>query len=183
MLVSHADRRRVISDGNRKRIASRNGQVPSTVLVDGDVCGTWTIVRRGGQATLQITLFGPIAAPDRDALAAEGARLLTFTAADAASQEFASTNANLYERTAISQSHRVPLGTPDTASGGCRSPRQYRVARPFHSSRAAICSAPNGEHDECLYEDDGIDCGELVGGLPLLLEAGFAQSLRFVGGA
>ncbi len=94
VLVSHADQRRVISDRDRKRIASRNGQVPSTVLVDGDVCGTWTIVRRGGQATLQITLFGPIAAPDRDALAAEGARLLTFTAADAASQEIAFVDTN-----------------------------------------------------------------------------------------
>ncbi|MBA3643267.1 MAG: winged helix DNA-binding domain-containing protein [Chloroflexia bacterium] len=86
LLVSHADRRRIISEINRKRIASRNGQVPGTVLIDGFVRGTWAIARHRGRATLRITLFAPIAPSDRDALAAEGTRLLAFAAADATSQ-------------------------------------------------------------------------------------------------
>lgn len=86
LLVSHADRRRIISDRDRKRIASRNGQVPGTVLIGGFVRGTWAITRHRGRATLRITLFAPIAPSDRDALAAEGTRLLAFAAADAASQ-------------------------------------------------------------------------------------------------
>src|SRR5215213_3641075 len=69
MILSHADRTRVIADEHRKAIASRNGMVPATVLVDGFVRGTWKTERFRSRATLVITPFEPLAKEDRDALA------------------------------------------------------------------------------------------------------------------
>ncbi len=83
VILSHADRSRVLSDDHRRRIASSNGMVPGTVLVDGFVRGTWKIERERGAATLQVTPFAPMPASDRDVLAEEGGRLLAFAAAEA----------------------------------------------------------------------------------------------------
>ncbi len=45
LILSHADRTRVIADEYRKAIASRNGMVPATFLLDGFVRGTWKTER------------------------------------------------------------------------------------------------------------------------------------------
>ena len=78
LILSHADRSRVISDEHRKAIASRNGMVPATVLVDGFVRGTWRAERTRSKATLEIEPFEPLSREDRDALAEEGERLARF---------------------------------------------------------------------------------------------------------
>lgn len=78
LILSHADRSRVIADDYRKLLASKNGMVPATVLVDGFVQGTWKIERRA-KATLVIEAFETLAKKDRDALAEEGERLVRFT--------------------------------------------------------------------------------------------------------
>jgi hypothetical protein len=83
VLLSHADRSRVIADDHRRRIATLNGMVPGTFLVDGFVGGTWKTTRQRGAATLHLKPFAPLDAPDRTALAEEGARLLAFAAPDA----------------------------------------------------------------------------------------------------
>ena len=80
LILSHADRTRVISDDYRRVIASRNGMVPATVLVDGFVRGTWKTERTRGKVTLVIEPFEPLPKMDRDALAAEGERLIGFLA-------------------------------------------------------------------------------------------------------
>ncbi len=80
LVLSHADRTRVISNDYRKVIASRNGMVPGTVLVDGFVRGTWKMERTRGKVTLVIEPFEPLPKMDRDALAAEGERLICFLA-------------------------------------------------------------------------------------------------------
>jgi hypothetical protein len=80
LILSHADRTRVIADEYRKAIASKNGMVPATFLVDGFVQGTWKTERTRGRATLVIGPFGPLAKEDRDALAEEGERLIRFVA-------------------------------------------------------------------------------------------------------
>ncbi len=80
LILSHADRTRVISDDYRKGIASRNGMVPATVLVGGFVRGTWKTERTRGKVTLVIEPFEPLPKMDRDALAAEGERLIRFLA-------------------------------------------------------------------------------------------------------
>ena len=79
LILSHADRTRVIAEEFRKIIASRNGMVPATVLVDGFVRGTWKIETTRGKATLVIEPFESLARNDRDALAEEGERLVRFT--------------------------------------------------------------------------------------------------------
>jgi hypothetical protein len=76
VLLSHADRTRIISDENRKVLAK--DRLMRAVLVDGFVCGTWNITRRRGAATLLIEPFEPLLERDRDALAEEGERLVRF---------------------------------------------------------------------------------------------------------
>jgi hypothetical protein len=80
LILSHADRIRVIADEYRKVMASKNGMVPATFLVDGFVRGTWKKERSRGRATLMIKPFEPLAKEDRDALAEEGERLIRFVA-------------------------------------------------------------------------------------------------------
>jgi len=79
LILSHADRTRVIAEEYRKVIASKNGMVPATFLVDGFVRGTWKTERTRGKATLEIKPFEPLAKKDSDALAEEGERLIRFT--------------------------------------------------------------------------------------------------------
>ena len=83
LILSHADRTRVIANDYRKAIASKNGMVPATVLVDGFVCGTWKTERIRGKATLMIEPFEHLAKENRDALSEEGERLIRFTGAGA----------------------------------------------------------------------------------------------------
>jgi hypothetical protein len=79
LILSHADRARVISEPDRQRLYSRNGIFPGTVLIDGFVRGMWRVTTARGVATLAIELFRE-ADGDRDAVAAEGERLLEFAA-------------------------------------------------------------------------------------------------------
>ena len=81
LVLSHADRSRVISQEYRQRLNTRNGIFPGTVLVDGFVAGMWRITRSRGAATLTAELFGPVSPADRDAIIAEAERLLGFAAA------------------------------------------------------------------------------------------------------
>src|SRR5918998_1632101 len=55
VLLSHADRTRIITDEHRKRVMTINGLILGTVLVDGFACGTWKITRNRATATLRIT--------------------------------------------------------------------------------------------------------------------------------
>lgn len=47
VLLSHADRTRIISDEVRRRLVTPNGAGPGTVLVDGRVAGVWRLVQAG----------------------------------------------------------------------------------------------------------------------------------------
>ena len=104
LILSHADRSRIIGEAARQRIFTRNGIFPGTVLAGGFVAGMWRISRsragsrRGvsggsspleptGAATLTVELFGPLSARDRGALEAEGERLLSFAAAEASEHD------------------------------------------------------------------------------------------------
>lgn len=84
VLLSHAERTRIISEPDRKRVFTINGIIRATFLVDGFVRGMWKIEREGGAATLVIHPFARLARADRAALEEEGGRLLRFAAADAA---------------------------------------------------------------------------------------------------
>ena len=81
VLVAYADRARIIPDEHRQRIVTNLGT--PMFLIDGFVGGTWKVARDRGAATLQITPFTRLAKANREALAEEGATLLTFLAGDA----------------------------------------------------------------------------------------------------
>jgi hypothetical protein len=85
-LLSHADRARIISDGDRGRVGALNNLIFGAALVDGFARGLWKIKREGRAAVLYIELLGRLPPRDRAALAEEGARLLAF-AADAEDRE------------------------------------------------------------------------------------------------
>jgi hypothetical protein len=76
LVLSHADRSRVISAENTKRLYTINGGFPGSVIIDGFVNGMWRLARRREMTTLTIGLFGPMR--ERDALVREAERVLAF---------------------------------------------------------------------------------------------------------
>jgi hypothetical protein len=87
LVLSHADRTRIISDGGRQRMFTPNGIFPGTVLVDGFVAGMWRVARSKDAAAVTIELFGELPARDREAVEAEAVRLLEFAAPEGARRE------------------------------------------------------------------------------------------------
>lgn len=73
---AYADRSRILPDGHRAMVVAGI----ATVLVDGEVGGSWTIARTGDTAVLHVRTFAPLAPVDRDELTGEGERLLAFAA-------------------------------------------------------------------------------------------------------
>jgi hypothetical protein len=88
LILSHADRTRIIANAYRKVIASKNGMVPATVLVGGFVRGTWKTERNRQKVTLVIEEFELLQQKDRDALAAEGERHIRFVAEPEGAEAF-----------------------------------------------------------------------------------------------
>ena len=82
LLLSHADRSRMVSAENLKRFYTINGVFPGSVLIDGFVAGMWRLARHKNAATLSIELFGR--PRERDQLTREAERMLAFCAPGAA---------------------------------------------------------------------------------------------------
>src|SRR6266702_2528640 len=78
LILSHADRTRVISEQNRMRLFTKNGIFPGTVLVNGFAAGIWRLDRSKAAAVLTIELFDPVSRRDRDAVTSEAERMLGF---------------------------------------------------------------------------------------------------------
>ena len=76
LVLSHADRSRVISAENTRRLYTVNGVVPGAVLLDGFVGGMWRLSRSRDVTTLTIEIFGP--RRERAALEREAERMLVF---------------------------------------------------------------------------------------------------------
>jgi hypothetical protein len=87
LLVSHADRSRVVAEADRGRITLDGREIVGTVLVDGFAGGTWKIHRKGGRALLAVAPFARLARTQVAAMAEEGERLLAFTDGDASARE------------------------------------------------------------------------------------------------
>ena len=84
LVLSHADRTRIISAESKQRMFTRNGIFPGTVLIDGFVAGMWRIDRARDAVTLIVEMFRDrVSTGDRDAITAEGLRMLAFAAPDA----------------------------------------------------------------------------------------------------
>jgi hypothetical protein len=82
ILLSHADRTRIIAKEYEELVFTKNGIIRATVLVDGFVQGIWKIVKQANTATLNIELFQPISKENHKALLVEGQDLLQFAAPD-----------------------------------------------------------------------------------------------------
>jgi Winged helix DNA-binding domain len=81
LLLSHADRTRVIAVEHRDTVAGR-----PTLLVDGFVVGTWRVARQREASSLVVEPFRRLSKAEASAVTAEGAELLAF-AAEGASGE------------------------------------------------------------------------------------------------
>lgn len=86
LLLSHADRSRVLSEAHRARVFTINGIVRGTVLLDGFVAGTWKIEREKlksrNTATVLLEPFGRWSKADRAGVEKEALDLLAFASDD-----------------------------------------------------------------------------------------------------
>ena len=87
VLLSHADRSRVLGDVDPKVVMTPNGLVLGAVLLDGFVAGSWRMSRlttgkTGTGACVVVRTLRQARPADRAALAAEARALLTFAAPD-----------------------------------------------------------------------------------------------------
>lgn len=85
LLLSHADRTRVITGGERVPLQPGLGARSGTLLVDGFFRGIWRITRHKEGAVLHIEPFESLSGPD--AIAAEGEALLRFAVEDASTYD------------------------------------------------------------------------------------------------
>ena len=87
MLLSYADRSRIMNENYRKRVFTSNGIIRATLLIDGFVAGTWKLTNGRGGAVLHIEPFRVLSKQEIDALSEEGVRLLHFAAPNAATSD------------------------------------------------------------------------------------------------
>lgn len=87
LILSHADRRRVIPEVDRTRLTALNGMQPATVLIDGEVAGTWRIEKTAGSATLTVEAWAAPPRAARTGIEAEGSRLLAIVAPQAGTHD------------------------------------------------------------------------------------------------
>ena len=83
LLLSHADRSRVIPEERAPSPLAGNGAGGGSFLLDGAFAGFWRIVREGETATLLVEPFARLGGDDQDGLEAEAERLVAFVAPDA----------------------------------------------------------------------------------------------------
>lgn len=87
IVLSHADRTRIIRPFDSKRVGYMEGANFGSVLIDGFVGATWTLKREPKTATLRIALLDRVPKRERAAVEDEGGRLLTFVAAEATARD------------------------------------------------------------------------------------------------
>ncbi len=81
LILSHADRSRILGEDQRKELFRLPNVFPGSVLAGGFVRGMWRLNRSRGAATLTVEMSGgQVTARDRDAITAEAARVLAFAA-------------------------------------------------------------------------------------------------------
>jgi hypothetical protein len=85
LLLSHADRSRFITGAVQVPLPPGNGARFGTLLVDGRLSATWRITSDDDEAALHIEPFGRLSG--REAIAAEGERLLAFVVPGAATSD------------------------------------------------------------------------------------------------
>ena len=87
VLLSHADRTRIITKEEAWSIASRTQESISTFTIDGFVAGGWRIRRERDRATLLVKPLRRLSPDDETTLAKEGRALIAFWADDVATHD------------------------------------------------------------------------------------------------
>jgi hypothetical protein len=88
LVLSHADRGRIISDEHRKKVFLSAARVRATILIDGFVRGAWKVEKTRRAATLIIEPFERLSRGDRASLSEEGERLVRFLAEPTGAETF-----------------------------------------------------------------------------------------------
>jgi hypothetical protein len=88
LVLSHAERGRVLPEEHRNRVFLSAARVRATVLIDGFVRGVWKIEKNKKAAVLQIEPFEPLSREDRDTLHEDGERLVRFVAEPQGAETF-----------------------------------------------------------------------------------------------
>jgi hypothetical protein len=83
VLLSHANRTRILAEEHRSAVFLPALRVSATFLVDGFVAGTWSIRRKKRTASLIVKSFAALSKKTREALEAEGDALIRFVDDDA----------------------------------------------------------------------------------------------------
>lgn len=78
MLLSYANRKRIMDESYRNKVFTKNGIIRPTILIDGCVSGIWKYVKEKGIVRLIIELFKKVSDEELNALKEEGTRLLEF---------------------------------------------------------------------------------------------------------
>ncbi len=80
IVLSHADRRRMMTDETRAwMFAAPNGIIPRALLVDGFVAGTWKITSTKNDTIVDVHPVIPLVSDTVHGVIGEGARLVTLT--------------------------------------------------------------------------------------------------------
>ena len=87
VLLSHADRERILSETHRKMLFGTAALLEGSLLVDGFVGAKWKIVQEPGRAVLSVQPFAALNKRDRAAISDEGVELLKFALPAAEIQE------------------------------------------------------------------------------------------------
>ena len=83
LILSHADRTRIMADEHRPLVTTKNLQVLPTFLVDGFVAGTWKSSLVKKEARLTVLPFEPLSKAAKAELALEADKLVRFIEPDA----------------------------------------------------------------------------------------------------
>lgn len=83
VLLSHADRRRILSETHRRKLFGTAALLEGTVLIDGFVGAKWKITQDRERAVLVVQPFAPLGECDQAATSEEGTRLLRFAVPNA----------------------------------------------------------------------------------------------------
>lgn len=87
LAYSAPERVRILTDGYRRSVIAKNGDVVPTVLVDGMVAARWGARRVGSRGVLAIATLQRLTPAERADVAEEGERLVRFIHPDAAAHE------------------------------------------------------------------------------------------------
>jgi hypothetical protein len=77
-VLAFADRTRIVSDADRRRVIARNGDTLPVFLVDGVVAGRWWAAADGGHTRIELEPFRRLRAADRRTLEGLADRLAAF---------------------------------------------------------------------------------------------------------